>query len=405
MLKQTIINKKVHTISKDASKLFPDDQSKAGAIASALEMMNDCLDYFYGLVKPIHKNVFRPELYASTSAEVNACARDKYIFIYSGLVMKVVNVIENKYTDEVLDKYSILKSLNRSQILSGLRVYTWRYIALHELFHLWHSHAEWRKKYRFVEDRRITTWLPSDQQFSGFKEIIEETVSYANSGTVSSEIKQLYITQQALELDSDCCAISMMINMLMRDADARFSQGMIKDKKEYIVSEIGLMMGALATVFSIFDGNAGAQFEILKQDLDCMSHPIPAIRMYVAEDVADAMLWKYYPDRNERFEIEKEWQHIVCDIEPYYEGEIDMGRVFYFTAYTERAQKHLAKLRYRLKDMHRSLESLVVYPLAEEMADEDIEYDSQVIRFSDEGISLKGWINPATGKNTAIKAK
>ena len=404
MSKPVMINGVIHTVSKDASELFPTDTAKEAAVASALEMMNDCLDYIYNWVKSIHSGVFCPELYASASKAVNACARDKCIYIYSGLVMEVVDVIENKYTEEVLDKYSILKSLDRPQILAGLRVYTWRYVVLHELFHLWHSHLDWKKRYRFVDDRKIVAWLAEDS-FSESEEVMEEAVSYIKNGTVSPEFRQLRITQQALELDADCCAISMMINMLMRDADARFSQGMIRDKKGYIISQIGLMMGALSTAFSIFDGNAGAQFEILKEDLDYMSHPIPAIRMYVAEEVADAMLCKYYPDRNESFEIEKEWLHIVCDVEPYYEGKVDMGRVFYFTAYTERAQKHLAKLRYRLKDMRSSLESLVVYPLAEEMEDENIEYDSQVIRFSDGGISLRGWINPATGKNTAIKAK
>lgn len=61
---------------------------------------------------------------------------------------------------------------------------------------------------------------------------------------------------------------------------------------------------------------------------ETMTHPIPAIRMYVAEEVVDGMLWKYYPDQAKHFEIEKEWKHIVCDVEPYYKGKVDMGRVF-----------------------------------------------------------------------------
>ena len=65
-------------------------------------------------------------------------------------------------------------------------------------------------------------------------------------------------------------------------------------------------MGALATAFSLFDGNAGAKFELLKLNIESMTHPILAIRMYVAEEVVDGMLWKYYPDQAKHFEIEKE---------------------------------------------------------------------------------------------------
>ena len=164
-------------------------------------------------------------------------------------------------------------------------------------------------------------------------------------------------------------------------------------------------MGALATVFSLFDGNAGAKFELLKLNLESVTHPIPAIRMYAAEEVVDGMLWKYYPDQAKHFEIEKEWKHIVCDVEPYYKGKVDMGRVFYYTAYTEKAQRHLEKLRFRLNDMRETLKKTTLCALAEKMEDEDMKFDPQSVWFTDEGVSKRGWINPATGEHTAIKLR
>lgn len=80
-----------------------------------------------------------------------------------------------------------------------------------------------------------------------------------------------------------------------------------------------------------------------------------------------------------------------------------MGRVFYYTAYTEKAQRHLEKLRFRLNDMRETLEKTTLCALAEKMEDEDMKFDSQLVWFTDEGVSTRGWINPATGKNTAIK--
>ena len=155
----------------------------------------------------------------------------------------------------------------------------------------------------------------------------------------------------------------------------------------------------------LFDGNAGAKFELLKVDLESVTHPIPAIRMYVAEEVVDGMLWKYYLDQAKHFEIEKEWKHIVCDVEPYYKGKVDMGRVFYYTAYTEKAQRHLEKLRFRLNDMRETLEKIALCALAEKMEDEDMKFDPQSVWFTDDGVSTHGWINPATRENTAIKLR
>ena len=136
--------------------------------------------------------------------------------------------------------------------------------------------------------------------------------------------------------------------------------------------------------------------------------PVKFIGMPVEKDVecevevvADSTTAK----QGKHFEIEKEWKHIVCDVEPYYKGKVDMGRVFYYTAYTEKAQRHLEKLRVRLNDMRETLENTALCALAEKMEDEDMKFDPQSVWFTDEGASTHGWINPATGENTAIKLR
>lgn len=404
MLEMRNIMGENHIISENPLELFPKEPYTVAALKSALEIMNDCVDYIYGLVCTSNPKTFRPKIYLSTSNEINAVAMQKDIIVYAGLVYNAIKLINEKYTDEVLDKYEILKTLSKEEIRSGFRVYTWRFIVLHELFHIWHSHLAWINKYKFNAGGVVETKIAADTEKNLDEEIFEKVSSDVLS-IVSEEDKQRLLTHQAIELDADTCALSMIINMLMKDAQTRSERGLITNKEEYITAEIGLIMGAMATVFSLFDGNAGAKFELLKNDLGIMDHPIPAIRMYVAEEVADGMLWNYYPEKEKHFQVEKAWQHVVCDVEPYYDGEVDMGHVFYYTAYTEKAQKHLEKLRYHFNDMRETLEKIALCTLAEKMEDEDIKFDPQMVWFTDDGVSTRGWINPATGENTAIKKK
>ena len=405
MIQRKFIGSEIHIVSEKPEELLPRDPYKAAALKCAAELMNDCLDNIYEIMHPAYSKTFRPQLYISSSDEINAVAiGSNEIVIYAGLIFKVIELIEQKYTDDILNEYDILKPTSKDEIRAGIRVYTWRFIVLHELFHIWHAHGVWRSRYHFNENGKVENNINENEMIDSQVTILDE-MTLRKTFVLTEKEKQVYLTRQAMELDADSCAFSTIINMLMRDARARTEQGCIENEDEYIVAEVGLIMGALATAFSFFDGNAGAKFELLKLNLESMTHPIPAIRMYVAEEVVDGMLWKYYPDQAKHFEIEKEWKHIVCDIEPYYKGKVDMGRVFYYTAYTEKAQRHLEKLRFRLNDMRETLKKTTLCALAEKMEDEDVKFDPQSVWFTDEGVSKRGWINPATGENTAIKLR
>ena len=403
MIQKKYIGKEIHIVAEQPEELFPHDLYKASALKCASELMNNCLDNIYEIMHPAYPKTFRPRLYISSSGEINAVAIGSgEIVVYAGLIFEVIKLIEQKYTDDILNEYDILKSISGNEIRAGIRVYTWRFIVLHELFHIWHAHSTWRSKYHFNENGKVENNINENEMIDSQVTLLDEIVLRKTFAPTEKE-KQVYLTRQAMEFDADSCAFSMIINMLMMDARARLEHGCIENEDEYVVAEVALIMGALATAFSLFDGNAGAKFELLKANLESMTHPIPAIRMYVAEEVVDGMLWKYYPNQAKHFEIEKEWKHIVCDVEPYYKGKVDMGRVFYYTAYTEKAQRHLEKLRFRLNDMRETLEKTTLCALAEKMEDEDMKFDSQLVWFTDEGVSTRGWINPATGKNTAIK--
>lgn len=58
------------------------------------------------------------------SNEINAVAvGSSEIVVYAGLIFKVIELIEQKYTDDILNEYAILKSISKDEVRAGIRVY------------------------------------------------------------------------------------------------------------------------------------------------------------------------------------------------------------------------------------------------------------------------------------------
>ena len=156
MIRYVKINGECHMISKDPKELFIADSVKQQKCRVALIMMNDCLDYIYDLMKKDYPKIFKPEVYLSNSDACNAAAwQGKTIIIYAGLVLCMADFIEKKYTPELMKSYKVFQGVSHEMILSGIRVYFWRYIVLHELYHIWHQHRLWKQLYRFNEKGKV----------------------------------------------------------------------------------------------------------------------------------------------------------------------------------------------------------------------------------------------------------
>ncbi len=386
--------------SQNPHELFENDKIKQFNSMSVKDIMDNCLDTIYEFVKQEYPAVFRPALLFSDSEEVNAEAHygRKTILIHWGLIAQSARLIESRYTDDVIERYGLLSGLSRKTIHSGIRVYLWRFIVLHELYHLWHGHAAWHQKYKYDNAGVIT----KKSALSELEVHSESAKSTAASNILSDEEKQYRLTQQAFEHDADSCAVSMLIHLLLRDCHFRKLEG--EARFDYLSKETALMMGALTTAFCLFDGAAGAKFEKLN-GLEYRTHPLPSIRMVNAEEIADGCLADYIADYETRSELENEWNKIVCDVQADHDGEVDMGYVFYYTAYTEKAQRHISKLKERIVEVQETLKPFIVSNNCEMLEPEDYEFDPAYVWFDETGVSLRGWINPATGKPSAIMAK
>lgn len=125
-------------IFENETEIYKGDFEKKMACLTAMEMMNDCLDYIYQLLHPMYPKVYKPRIYLADKNEPNAFAQptgeaDGYIVVFSGLIFSFLNLIEEKYTEDVLKKYKIFEGIPQEEVLSGIRVYFWRYF----LYGIW----------------------------------------------------------------------------------------------------------------------------------------------------------------------------------------------------------------------------------------------------------------------------
>lgn len=401
MITEVNLDGQTYRLSTSGRDFYTDDIVKQVNAGIALDIMNNCLDVVYDITKPAFPKVFKPVLYLTDKKERNAMAVDgHYIIVCADLIFQAAELISQRYTSELLGQYGILEDYTIEEVQSNIRVYIWRYVLLHELYHIWNGHSAWKARYKVNKHGEIIEKAKEFEDSDGIPYESEFVVEYAKKHISQGEFVQGQITEQSFEIDADSSAVCMLINLLMYDCDSR---GVV-DKHKYVKDQMAFIMGALATVFCLFDSNAGANFSKLKL-LDKTTHPLPSIRMVYAEEIADACLQNYFGEENILREVESEWQRIVCDVEPYYNGVVDMGQVFYFTAYTEAAQRHLCKLKHRITDIQDSLKQFQLANSAEKLENEDMEFMPEYVWFSDDGRSLRGWTNPATGKNYAQKAK
>ena len=366
----------------------------------AIDVMNNCLDVIYDLLKTSYPKIYRPELCLSNSMEVNAYAdhSNKRIVVNKGLILYAQTLIQ-RYKNVTLEEYHILEGQNEISVQSGIRVHLWRFVILHELYHLWNGHSQWKAQYRVNENGKIV--LRTKQLHSSISTSL--IISEANNlrKTTKKALIESNITSQALELDADASAVCMLINLLFFDMKNRKIEN--RFKKDYIKVHVAFIMAGIASAFCLFGRNSGAKFELL-DTLDYSTHPIPAIRFIYAEEIADACLDEHIKDGEELAYVESEWLKIVCDVEADYNGTVDMGQVFFYPAYTEIAQKHLCKSKRRLNDMHDTLQEFALGNTAPKLDEDTLVYDSNRVWFDKKGRSLRGWKNPATGRDDAVRS-
>lgn len=95
MIQRKFIGSEIHIVSEKPEELFPCDPYKAAALKCAAELMNNCMDNIYEIMHQVYPKTFRPQLYISSSKEINAVAIGRgEIVVYAGLIFKVIELID-----------------------------------------------------------------------------------------------------------------------------------------------------------------------------------------------------------------------------------------------------------------------------------------------------------------------
>lgn len=276
--------------SENGRGLFPEDNIREQNCSIVFEMMQDCLNCIHHLMAPNYPKAQLPQLYIAKSEVVNALAVDNKIIVFSELIRSAGKLIEKRYSDDMLKRYGILSKMSGSEVRSAMRVNLWRYVVLHELYHIWNQHTVWKKQYYFDEAGVLKKRVASDT--SGLMtnvDIWDEIVQIWDKTKANApDLLQVQenLTKQALEMEADSSAVCMLVNLMMCDTDQRNLT--YDDRIEHVRQEVALIMGAISTAFCLFDKNAGAKFDMLDKLKDT-SHPLPSIRMVYAEEIADCI--------------------------------------------------------------------------------------------------------------------
>ena len=120
---QERIDKKQIILMKTPLDVLIDNNVIKKNLEITLDVMNNCIDTIYHLVKSRYPNVYRPTLYLSSDDSINAYAdHNKRIIVNLGLI-SAANPLINRYQNDILTKYNILKGKEEKEIQSGIRVH------------------------------------------------------------------------------------------------------------------------------------------------------------------------------------------------------------------------------------------------------------------------------------------
>lgn len=383
MIEELIIDAELHKITKDPERDLYLHHNRHLIIEAYAEFVRT-IDAIYDLLHPSYSTVVKPDIYVEERSDINAfaCICNK-IVIYTGLITEISNCVNKRYSVEQINKYNLLKGLNPDEIQKWILVYTWRFIVLHELYHIWHGHLEWISTYCYDgTGNLIRKNIPTH--------LIQEASVLADSDEADVETIENNIADQSIEMDADLSACCMIINMLVQNMSQQYSAEEVSNQLLYMKYHTTFLLCGMYTTFSVFDENSGAQFWKLSK-LDHSDHPIPALRIIYIEDAINSMLFQWFKNVSSVSVIEEEWNKVAVDLEADNGTNEDWQNNFSFPAYSKAGMQHIGKLKRRFNEMYDSLKLLSKANMLSKFTDEDISSLEEFVYFTENGESLRGW--------------
>ena len=372
-----------------------------------LDVANQLIEYVYNLYRPQYAQLTKPNVFLcfreDNIADINAFTDGKDIYLEAGIIVGMNSYISERLTTDRYDGSKLF--MENLETASKLKIqdYLLELIVAHELTHIWHNHKTWKNNELkigtssnvFINDIFQEKAGSSDDTFIEAAINIDSLFSLTN---IQTKVQYNFV-QQILELDCDCCAVSIIINKMLQEtelecATSATTHGFDQNKHMnfsiwYRSNLIGFILAASGLMCGFFNRRYQTNSFASLNNLLSSGHPIPAIRFYKMQLTINTMLYNYYEYEEIVSRLLREENTYSIEIFMHQNGIKNINNCFWLPVYTQEAQKHISLLEAGWNIIHDSLQKYSIIKLPSKFTLEDLEIPPENIWFDKSGKLIK----------------
>ena len=379
-------------------------------VNTALHELNKFLDNTYKIYKKHFPKVTRPTLYVylreDNVANINAFTEGKDIYLSVAAMIGMESYIKERLNTKKFSGEDLVPEHLRTATHIRIYNYILELIVAHELTHIWHSHKRWKDvvlksdgaNVVHIEDDIFSEKVfIADSDYSGSVEanIAEiEALSIENGYLVCKSKADRNYIQQILEIDADCCAMSIVVANLQKEMEyivIAYAKDPEKSENKFraIISchsyLLGLIAGAAGLMCGFFDEQrTEASFEKLSLLLN-ENHPIPAIRFFKMNLTMNEMICTIFKDVDVAELLLSGTDAFSVDIFMHKDHTMNIKNCFWAPVQTKEAQDFIVLLENGWNIIHDSLQSFALLDIPSKFSAEDLLIPDSLVWFDKNG--------------------
>jgi len=310
------------------------------------------------------------------------------IIICVGLLQAVCGCAVMKYTDAILEK--LFPDDDKNDIRATIYNYAIKFLALHELFHIWHGHDYWATHF-YYSDSPLPLKGNGRELYQKYKPLVYGLADNDRQAIEANRDKfiivlQYNITQQAMEADADRTALGFLANSVMNEMKAL----PVGERYTFAIREMSLLEAGLYIATYIFSNNDRRKysFQSIPRDRTEIDHPTPAIRFFMGDRQIHTVIKMRIKDSKTRNAVFQKIEEAVKDIERKHAQEHGLSHAFFDLAYCENAQKSARTIMQRFNNMRDTLIEVAKCELEPKYSEELLKPNPEYILFDALGNKL-----------------
>ncbi len=377
-------------------------------VQEAKQDLNTLLDETYAMYHAKFSAVTRPNLYfyiyPEDLGEVNAFTDSRDIFLSVACLVAMHSFIQERLDTTRIDGSSLVPEGMETTASAYIYRYVLRLIVAHELTHIWHRHGLWKHNTLLsASAHRLESAVFSEQvRVDAFAEAADlwSPASLVQTGgklILENQWEANYI-QQILEIDSDCCAVCIVLAHLQREI-TRLQEEVLTDNRQedahslrglidYHSFMLGMVIGAAGIMCGFFDSlRTGKPFDRLSQLLSG-DHPVPALRFTKMHMTLLTMIHQVFEDDDLANLLLSQTDAFAIDIFMHDGSSVSLANCFWAPAQTQEGQNYLTLLERGWNMIHDSLQQYALLPLPDKYTESEMLIYQDMIWFDRDGNPL-----------------